>query len=49
MTAVKGTSCFMAMKSGGYYSKAITGAKDVIDGATSLVLDAIDSMRGPSK
>src|SRR5205814_575888 len=32
---------FMAMKGAGYYSKATTGAKDVIDGAADLVLDAI--------
>lgn len=44
MTSSKGTSRFMAMKGGGYYSKATTGAKDVIDGATDLVLDAIGSM-----
>jgi len=30
----------IAMKGAGYYSKATTGAKDVIDGATPLVLDA---------
>ena len=44
MTTAKGTSRFMAMKGGGYYSKATTGAKDVIEGATALVLDAIASM-----
>lgn len=38
------TDCFMAMKGQGYYSKATTGAKDVIDGATHLVLEAIDRM-----
>src|SRR5262249_19198447 len=31
----------IAMKGGGYYSLATIGAKDVIDGATPLVLDAI--------
>lgn len=30
----------IAMKGAGYYSKATTGAKDVIDGAAHLVLDA---------
>jgi len=30
----------VAMKGAGYYSKATTGAKDVIDNATPLVLDA---------
>ena len=37
----------IAMKGGGYYSLATTGAKDVIDGATSLVLDAIAAMEIP--
>ncbi|MGA8259297.1 MAG: hypothetical protein WB783_03705 [Arenicellales bacterium] len=35
----------VAMKGGGYYSLATKGAKDVIDAATPLVLDAIDRMR----
>jgi SAM dependent carboxyl methyltransferase len=34
----------VAMWSGGYYSTATKGAKDVIDGATKLVLDAIRRM-----
>ncbi len=34
----------VAMKGGGYYSLATKGAKDVIDGATPLVLEAIDAM-----
>jgi hypothetical protein len=38
------TDSFMAMKGQGYYSKATTGAKDVIDGATHLVIEAIDRM-----
>ncbi|MCH9673312.1 MAG: class I SAM-dependent methyltransferase [Gammaproteobacteria bacterium] len=38
------TSGFMAMKGGGYYSKATLGAKDVIDAATPLILDALASM-----
>lgn len=38
------TERFMAMKGGGYYSKATTGAKDVIDRATPLILDALDRM-----
>jgi hypothetical protein len=38
------TGRFMAMKGAGYYSKATTGAKHAIDGATSLVLDAIGRM-----
>jgi hypothetical protein len=34
----------VAMWSGGYYSTATKGAKDVIDGATPLVLEAIRLM-----
>jgi hypothetical protein len=37
----------IAMKGGGYYSLATTGAKDVIDGGTPLVLDAIAAMDIP--
>ncbi|MFO1059398.1 MAG: hypothetical protein U1E53_20820 [Dongiaceae bacterium] len=32
----------IAMKGGGYYSLATAGAKDVIDGAAPLLLDALD-------
>jgi len=32
---------FIAMKGAGYYSKATTGARDVINAATPLVLDAL--------
>ena len=32
------TDDFMAMKGAGYYSKATTGAKDVMDGAEHLIL-----------
>lgn len=35
---------FIAMKGAGYYSRATTGAKDVIDGATHLVLDALERL-----
>lgn len=35
------TARFMAMKGAGYYSRSTRGAKDVIDQATPLVLDAI--------
>jgi hypothetical protein len=38
------TGRFMAMKGAGYYSKATTGAKHAIDGATQLVLDAVGRM-----
>jgi hypothetical protein len=34
----------IAMKGGGYYSLATTGAKDVIDGATQMVLDTVAAM-----
>jgi len=34
----------IAMKGAGYYSKATTGAKDVIDGATPMILDAVAAM-----
>jgi hypothetical protein len=34
----------IAMKGGGYYSQATTGARDVIDGAAGLLLDAIGRM-----
>jgi hypothetical protein len=41
----------VAMWSGGYYSTATKGAKDVIDGATPLVLDAIHHLpeRDPAR
>jgi len=38
------TGRFMAMKGAGYYSKATTGAKHAINGATELVLDAVARM-----
>src|SRR3954454_7266740 len=41
---MRATDRFMAMKGQGYYSRATTGAKDVIDGAADLVLAAIDRM-----
>ena len=44
MNAPAGTTRNIAMKGAGYYSKATTGAKDVIDGAAHLVFDAIDAM-----
>lgn len=43
-TATPGTARAIAMKGAGYYSKATTGAKDVIDGATHLILDAAQEM-----
>jgi hypothetical protein len=38
------TAGFMAMKGAGYYSKATTGARDVINAAVPLILSAIDRM-----
>jgi hypothetical protein len=40
-----GTAGFMAMKGAGYYSKATTGARDVINAATPLILSAVDRMQ----
>jgi hypothetical protein len=39
---IRKTDDFMAMKGAGYYSKATVGAKQVMDNAAGLVLDAID-------
>jgi SAM-dependent methyltransferase len=36
------TAGFMAMKGAGYYSKATTGARDVIDAAAPLIMGAVD-------
>ena len=44
MTGKSETAGFMAMKGAGYYSKATTGAKYVINAATPLILDAIGRM-----
>jgi hypothetical protein len=38
------TAAFMAMKGSGYYSKATTGARNAINGAAHLVLDAVGRM-----
>jgi hypothetical protein len=38
------TAAFMAMKGSGYYSKATTGARIAINGATHLVLEAVERM-----
>jgi SAM-dependent methyltransferase len=35
------TTDFMAMKGAGYYSRATTGARDVINAATPMILDAV--------
>ena len=44
MSETASTSRNIAMKGAGYYSKATTGAKDVIDGAAHLIFDAIDAL-----
>lgn len=41
------TDDFMAMKGAGYYSKATTGAKDVMDGAVHLIMEALERMDPP--
>jgi hypothetical protein len=41
---IDGTAGFMAMKGAGYYSKATTGARDVINLAIPLIIEAIDRM-----
>lgn len=47
MTQSTPTARDIAMKGGGYYSSATTGAKDVIDGGMPLVLEAIGAMDIP--
>ena len=42
-----GTARDIAMKGGGYYSRATIGAKHVIDGATPLILNSLDNMSPP--
>ncbi|MDP6603947.1 MAG: hypothetical protein QGG17_07120 [Rhodospirillales bacterium] len=44
MTETATTARDISMKGGGYYSKATTGAKHVIDGGTPMILEAIASM-----
>jgi hypothetical protein len=44
MSKAETTATFMAMKGAGYYSKATTGARDAINGATHLVREAIGRM-----
>lgn len=45
MTTAGDTRGFMAMKGAGYYSKATTGARDVIMAAIPLITGAIDRMQ----
>ena len=44
MTDSTASTRHISMKGGGYYSKATTGAKDVIDGGTPMILEALASM-----
>jgi SAM dependent carboxyl methyltransferase len=44
MSMAETTATFMAMKGSGYYSKATAGARDTINRATHLVLEAIERM-----
>ena len=44
MSHSRDASATIAMKSGGYYSARTKGAKDVIDNATPLVLDAVEAL-----
>ena len=43
------TAQTMAMKGGGYYSQRTQGAKDVIDNAVKMLLDAAQVVPSPSK
>ena len=45
MTSKSDTAGFMAMKGAGYYSKATTGARDVINLAVPLIIGAIERMQ----
>ena len=40
-TRITKTARTMAMKGGGYYSERTRGAKDVIDNASGMLLDAV--------
>ncbi|MEO0619767.1 MAG: hypothetical protein AAFZ01_10885, partial [Pseudomonadota bacterium] len=42
------TEATVAMKSGGYYSERTRGAKDVIDKARGMLLDAVTALPPPS-
>jgi len=47
MSDIKASTRHISMKGGGYYSKATIGAKDVIDGGTPMILDALAGMDIP--
>ena len=44
MSDSSATAGFMAMKGSGYYSQATTGAKEAIDAAAPLIIDAVSRM-----
>ena len=46
-TRITKTARTMAMKGGGYYSERTRGAKDVIDNASGMLLDAVDQISPP--
>ena len=47
--AAQGTARTMAMKGGGYYSQRTRGAKDVIDNAAGMLIEAADAISPPGK
>ncbi len=47
MTAIGRTAATVAMKGGGYYSKSTRGAKDVIDRASPMLLEAAAAIPEP--
>jgi len=47
--AAQGTARTMAMKGGGYYSQRTRGAKDVIDNAAGMLVEAADAISPPDK
>jgi len=48
MTSNQKTAATTAMKSGGYYSERTRGAKDVIDNASGMLLDAVAALPPPT-
>ena len=48
MTITSKTAATTSMKSGGYYSDSTRGAKDVIDNASGMLMDAIAALPEPS-
>ena len=43
------TARTIAMKGGGYYSQRTRGAKDVIDNASGMLLEAADAIAPPNE